>query len=210
MYLFHAQGVVYPALHNLISRWAPPNEKGKFIAALLGGTFGTVITWPVAGMLMAGWGWVWAFYVPAIVTFAFTGIWYCMVSDTPATHPRILPAEVEHIERSIGSSVSNMKMTPPFGRLLVSLPFISFLLLHYGSLWGLYFLITAAPTFMSEVLGFSLAAAGFLSSLPYLARMTFGFVFGSIGDAIRARDLMAVTTIRKTFCVFCKFHCQAI
>lgn len=43
-------GVLYPALHNLISKWAPPSERGKFISALLGGTFGTVVTWPVAGM----------------------------------------------------------------------------------------------------------------------------------------------------------------
>lgn len=199
-----AQGVVYPALHNIISRWAPPTEKGKFIAALLGGTFGTVITWPVAGMLMESLGWAWAFYLPAIVTVAFTVLWYWMVSDTPATHPRIAPAEVEHIESSLGASLSKTKMSPPFGRLLVSLPFLSFMLLHYGSLWGLYFLITAAPKFMSEVLGFSLATAGFLASLPYLARMTFGFVFGSIGDSIRARHLMSVTMIRKWFCVFCE------
>lgn len=42
-------GVLYPSLHNLISKWAPPAERGKFISALLGGTFGTVITWPLAG-----------------------------------------------------------------------------------------------------------------------------------------------------------------
>lgn len=48
-FLFKLKGVLYPALHNLISKWAPPSERGKFISALLGGTFGTVITWPVAG-----------------------------------------------------------------------------------------------------------------------------------------------------------------
>lgn len=32
-------------MHNLIAKWAPPNEKGKFVATLLGGTFGTVVTW---------------------------------------------------------------------------------------------------------------------------------------------------------------------
>lgn len=45
-------GVLYPSLHNLISKWAPPAERGKFISALLGGTFGTVITWPVAGTFL--------------------------------------------------------------------------------------------------------------------------------------------------------------
>lgn len=40
---------------------------------------------------------------------------------------------------------------PPFLKLTTSLPFISLLILHYGNLWGLYFLLTAAPKFMSEV-----------------------------------------------------------
>lgn len=218
------QGVIYPALHNLISQWAPPTEKGKFVAALLGGTFGTVVTWPVAGILMESLGWIWAFYVPAAVTALYTFVWYYIVADTPAKHPRIRRDEIAHIEQSIGNVtdttaqtpptgsidtkaplVKPKKATPPFGRLAISPPFLSLMLLHYGSLWGLYFLITAAPKFMSEVLGFSLAAAGFLASLPYLARMTFGFVFGAIGDGLRARNVMSVTAIRKVFCLFCEY-----
>lgn len=87
---------------------------------------------------------------------------------------------------------------------MTSLPFYSLLILHYGNLWGLYFLLTAAPKFMSEVLGFSLAKAGFLASLPYLARLFAGFVFGAVGDLIRKKEIMSVTTIRKFFCIFCK------
>lgn len=93
---------------------------------------------------------------------------------------------------------------------MASLPFYSLLILHYGNLWGLYFLLTAAPKFMSEVLGFSLAKAGFLASLPYLARLFAGFIFGAIGDLIRKKEIMSVTTIRKFFCIFCKYICKHI
>lgn len=99
---------------------------------------------------------------------------------------------------------------PPFAKLMTSLPFYSLLILHYGNLWGLYFLLTAAPKFMSEVLGFSLAKAGFLASLPYLARLFAGFIFGAIGDFIRKKEMMSVTTIRKFFCIFCKYSCPSI
>lgn len=94
---------------------------------------------------------------------------------------------------------------PPFLSLMTSLPFLALMVLHYGNLWGLYFLITAAPKFMSEVLGFNLAQAGFLASLPYLARLFAGFVFGSIGDTLRGNHIMSVTMIRKSFCLFCMY-----
>lgn len=47
----YLKGVLYPSLHSLILKWAPPSERGRFISALLGGTFGTVVTWPLAGIL---------------------------------------------------------------------------------------------------------------------------------------------------------------
>lgn len=55
-------------------------------------------------------------------------------------------------------------------------------ILHYGSNWGLYFVMTAAPKFVSSALGFNLTSTGTLSSLPYLARMIFSLIFGAIGD----------------------------
>lgn len=104
------------------------------------------------------------------------------------------------------------------------MPFWALLVLHYGSTWGLHFSLTATPKFLSEVtfflnmgeslkkmnaillqvLGFNLTKAGFLSSAPHLARILLGFVFGTLGDVVRRRQLLSVTNIRKTFCIFCK------
>lgn len=69
----------------------------------------------------------------------------------------------------------------------------------------MYFLLTAAPKFMNEVLGFNLTQSGFLAALPYLARMLCAFAFGSIGDFILSRELLTVTQIRKLFCITCEF-----
>lgn len=101
---------MYPSLHYLISKWAPPAERGKFISALLGGTFGTVITWPVAGILTETFGWIYAFYVPAIITALITIAWFGVVYDSPAQHPHINSTEREHIESALGSSISKKKV----------------------------------------------------------------------------------------------------
>lgn len=56
-----------------------------------------------------------------------------------------------------------------------------------------------------QVLGFKLAKAGFLAALPYLARALAAFGFGSIGDYLRKKSFFTVTTMRKSFCLFCKY-----
>lgn len=99
------QGFVIPASQNVISRWAPPNEKGKFIVTIIGGTLGTVVTWPVAGYIMETMGWTWAFYLPAVFTILMTIAWYLCVYNSPAEHPRITLEEREYIETSLGDTV---------------------------------------------------------------------------------------------------------
>jgi MFS transporter, ACS family, solute carrier family 17 (sodium-dependent inorganic phosphate cotransporter), other len=77
----------------------------------LGNVFGTVVTWPMCGLLIENVGWVWAFYVPAIITVVLALVWFYVVSDSPATHKRISPKEVEYIETSLGSSVSKGRVS---------------------------------------------------------------------------------------------------
>lgn len=108
--LIFLQGVFFPSLHNLVAKWAPPQEKGKFVAALLGGAFGTVITWPLAGALMESFGWAWAFYVPAIITLIACAFWMVLVADSPSVHPRITTDERDYIAKCMGDTVSNKKV----------------------------------------------------------------------------------------------------
>ncbi|XP_055372642.1 sialin [Condylostylus longicornis] len=195
-------GATYPSCHNIISQWAPPDEKGKFVAALMGGTFGTVITLPLSAVIVESMGWNWAFYISGIFSFAICIIWFLVVADTPAKHKHISIDEQKYIEISLGENLSKKRKWPPFLKLLTSLPFIALLLLHYGNMWGLTFLITAAPKFLSEVLKFQLAKAGFLSSLPHLARLLLAFGFGAVADLIRRKSWLQTTKLRKSFCLF--------
>jgi MFS transporter, ACS family, solute carrier family 17 (sodium-dependent inorganic phosphate cotransporter), other len=184
-------------------------EKGKFVSALLGGTLGTVVTFPLTGYIIEKFGWRYGFYGAAAFALFISLLWLYFVADSPANHPRITKKEKDIIEKSIGSTVSSdskKSSWPPMKQMLLSPEFYSLLVLHFGSVWGLFFLVTAAPKFMSEVLKFKLTEAGILSSLPYLLRLIFGFVFGSIGDRIRHKNVLSVTTIRKSFCVFCKWN----
>lgn len=93
----------------------------------------------------------------------------------------------------------------PLRDVLTSMPFWAFTILHYGNLWGLYFLLTAGPKFIAQVLGFNLSQAGFISGVPYITRMVMGFIFGAVSDVMRKKEVMSVTAMRKSFCLFCKY-----
>lgn len=197
-------GVVYPSLHCLISKWAPPEEKGKFVGALLGGSLGTVLTWPLLGLLIEQWGWSWAFFVPAFIAALWSWLWNICVSDMPSLHKGIKDTERKYIEESLKASKvsTNDGVLPPYLRILSSLATWALIVAHFGNCWGLFFLMTSGPRYMATVLGFNLSGSGLISALPYLARMLFGIFFGLLGDNIKKRNWMSTTAIRKSFIVF--------
>ncbi|CAF4930865.1 unnamed protein product [Pieris macdunnoughi] len=200
-----AAGFLFPALHALVARWAPPTEKGRFVSALLGGAIGTVVTWSLTGPLIETFGWDFAFYVPGIIAALWCVAWWFLVYDSPVLHPRISEAEKAYILEAIGDKVhsdSTTKIVPPFKKIFTSLPFLAMIVLHYGNNWGIYFVMTAAPKYVSSALGFNLTSTGTISSLPYLARMIFSLIFGAIGDRIVKRNMVSTTFMRKFFSLF--------
>lgn len=199
-------GVIYPCLHCLVARWVPPNEKGKFMGALMGGSLGTISTWPMLGAIIEQLGWIWGFYINGAMVLIWTIFWLLLVADHPAEHRLITESEKNYIESSLGNTISKKKKKlPPYKDMVLSKEFWAFIILHFGNLWGLFFLMTAGPNYVSSVLGFNIGKTGFLAPLPSLARMIFAFIFGWIGDFIRKRNLMRTTTIRKFFIIFSHF-----
>lgn len=94
-------GGIAPNIHRLVSRWAPRSEVTTFLIANQGTNLGTVLAWSVDGVLIKSWGWRWSFYGCGIVVSVFLALWWWNVYDSPAQHPRILPAERTLIESSV-------------------------------------------------------------------------------------------------------------
>lgn len=58
---------------------------------------GTLIDWSVSGYVIEYLGWHYAFYIVAIVLGLNVILWFSIVYDSPANHPRISTAEKEFI-----------------------------------------------------------------------------------------------------------------
>lgn len=76
----------------------------------MGGTFGTVITWPLSGFIVETINWPWAFYISAILSLIVTGFWFLIVADAPANLTRLKTEEREYNEKSLTKDLSNNKV----------------------------------------------------------------------------------------------------
>lgn len=149
-------------------------------------------------------GWKSGFYITAIITFITSLLWLHIVADSPEKHSSISHAERNLIEESVELNVISRKEFPPVSEMFKSKPFYALLLLQFSDTWGVYFILTSAPMFLSHVLKYNLKDVGLLSSLPYIIRMISAIIFGRIGDLLWSKKLMSTTAIRKVFCIFCE------
>ncbi|XP_011557070.3 vesicular glutamate transporter 1 [Plutella xylostella] len=194
-------GFIFPAIAGLIANWAVPNERGKFSAAVIGGTIGTVVAWSTLGVIIENYGWEWGFYSFGIVGVIFCLPWAYIVYDTPYNHPRIEEAEKLYIQDGIPKN-NTAKPLPPYWRILTNVPCLAIIILAFGNSWGVYFIQNAAPLFISNVLQYKLGGTGLVSSLTYIMRSIAAFLFGIIGDFILRRKIMSVNTLRKSSVTF--------
>ena len=56
--------------------------------------WGTVVSLPASGALTRAFGWPWAFYAPGAAALVWGLVGAGLVYDSPASHPRIHPAEM--------------------------------------------------------------------------------------------------------------------
>lgn len=85
----------------------------------------------------------------------------------------------------------------PFKAIIKSLPFYAILLAHMGHNYGYETLMTELPTYMKQVLRFSLKSNGLLSALPYLAMWLLSMVISVIADWMISSKRFSLTATRK-------------
>ena len=122
-----------------------------------------------------------------------------LVSDSPASHPYISREEREHIMTAVGESsrLDRRRLVTPWRQILTSVPVWGIVLGHTASNWGNYTLNQQLPTYLSNVLRYSLSFNGLLASLCYLLQWLVCLLGSWATDVIRAREVVRTLTIRK-------------
>ncbi|XP_033219002.1 sialin-like isoform X2 [Belonocnema kinseyi] len=200
-----AGGATFPSCHTMVARWAPPNERSRFVWSLQGGSLGTIIAMPMVSAIAEYINWETGWYLPSLLMFAWIAAWALFAYDSPGEHPFITNEEKEYILKAQASSGQSRQHTlkeTPVLEILTSVPFLCLVISHFGNLFLLFFYQNSIMLYLTQALGFNLTKGGFMSALPPLGRMLFGFFFGWAGDTIKKKKLMSLTLLRKTATIF--------
>ncbi|XP_023347886.1 sodium-dependent phosphate transport protein 1 [Eurytemora carolleeae] len=63
----------------------------------MGGTFGTVVTYPLCGSILTSLSWIWVFYITSILTGVWGVLWFFFMFDDPQEDPYSSDEEKEFI-----------------------------------------------------------------------------------------------------------------
>ncbi|RUS90910.1 hypothetical protein EGW08_001307 [Elysia chlorotica] len=200
-----SQGVVWPAMAVLWTKWAPSLESGKLTGICYAGSqIGNVVTFPVASYLCEygfDGGWPSVFYVLGSFGVLWFIGWMIIVADTPEQHPRISNAEREYIceDRKGNNAPEKEKPTAPtpWLAIMTSRHVWALIVTHTCANWGTYTFLTNIPSYMKEVLYFDLKKNGLLSALPYIGFGAIISISGALIDLVVSRGLLGKTAARK-------------
>lgn len=193
------EGPIVPCTHALLAKWIPPNERSRMGAFVYAGAqFGTIISMPLSGLLSASdWGWPSIFYVFGAVGTVWCIAFLIFVYEDPQSNPRIEDDEKKYIQTTLGHIGGAPSLSIPLKSIVKSLPFWAILLAHVGHNFGYETLMTELPTYMKQVLHFSIKDNGFLSALPYLAMWLFSIFISHVADWMLSKPYFTITVVRK-------------
>lgn len=189
----------------MTAQWIPPNERSKFVTAYLGSSVGIAVFFPFFGYIISISSWEWVFHVCGIIGTIWWLGWLYFVYDTPSQHPRIKNEELQYINKTLGSMVQGNKknLSVPWKSILTSRPVWMNVLAQWGGIWGLFTLMTQAPTYFKMIHGWDITMTGILSGFPHLMRMAFALLVSNLGDYALKRNLITRSNVRKIATAFC-------
>ncbi|XP_014325652.1 sialin-like [Xiphophorus maculatus] len=194
------EGVTFPAMMAMWTRWAPPLER-SFLISLSGsgGSFGACLALPLTGYICEQLGWPAVFYLCGGAGCLWFVFWCILVSDDPRTHRRISEQERDYIINSIGAQGKGHGWSLPLVSMGLSVPLWAIIVTQMCSNWSFYTLLTSLPTYMNDILHFDLQSNGFLSALPYFCSVPVSLLSGVAADWLIMRQVFSITNVRKIF-----------
>lgn len=195
------EGVTFPSLHAIWSKWAPPLERSRLNSVAFGGSYvGTVTMMPVCGFLAEKFGWQSVFYVTGGIGCIWYLLWLVIVKESPEVDPYISVEEREYILNSLGrSDEENVKLSIPWRKIFTSPPVWAIAAANFSETWGFNTLLTQFPTFLKDTLQLNVNDSGLISALPYLALSLMLIPTGFLADWSQKRGYLTTTQVRRYF-----------
>jgi ACS family sodium-dependent inorganic phosphate cotransporter len=189
------EGVTFPSIYALFSRWVPPDGRSRAVGLVFSAIpLGTVFAQVVTPQLVTGYGWPWAFYAFSVLGLVWWAFWQPLTASGPDQHPRV--GEAERRELQAHADGAPTSPAPPLAKLLGSGAVWAIVISHFCNNWGGYVMLSWAPTYFQERLGVDLSAVGYYVMLPSFVSFVCLNLAGQVGDRMIASG-MATRRVRK-------------
>ncbi|KAK3932168.1 Putative inorganic phosphate cotransporter [Frankliniella fusca] len=196
------QGLIFPCIHYMLGRWAPPVERSRCSALVMSGpSVGTLAAMAGVGLLCASpLGWPSGFYVPGGLAVLWGVLWWWQGANSPDTCTRISAEERAYIKDSLGAASSGSKrLIVPWLSILRTPCVWAIIVVHSGSNFGHWLMLTQMPNYMKTVLQFDIKENGLVSSLPYLTLVFTSILVAWVTKVIANRQCLSIVATRKIF-----------
>ena len=129
-------------------------EHSKFVSfTYTGGTFGTMITYPICGVVRDKLGWEAVFYLSGGLGILWFLIWQMVISNDPSAHGCISEDEKSYIlkhRRQATKSIGEKR--PPYLKILVTPSVWGLMVCDFAKSFEVYMVIIEGPNFINKVL----------------------------------------------------------
>ncbi|MEP6917214.1 MAG: MFS transporter [Acidobacteriota bacterium] len=188
----------FPAAIRTVAEWFPKRERAFATGIFNSGTnIGALLTPLVVPWITYRYGWYWAFVATGALGLFWLALWW-PIYGAPATHPRVGPAELAHIQSDPPDSLVRI----PWASLLGYRQTWAFIVAKFGTdpIWWLY--LFWVPDFLNRRHGINLQSIALPLVVIYLAADV-----GSIGGGWLSSPLLkrgwSVNRARKTAMLVC-------
>ncbi|XP_069700128.1 sialin [Periplaneta americana] len=192
-------GFSFPAMHVMLSKWAPVEERTVLSSiAYAGAALGTVLSLLFAGLIAKWQSWEAVFYWMGGLAVVWCILWVWLVEDDSIKQRYITDKERKLIQNSLGDTSESHKTPPvPWKKIWTSVPFLVILVSHVCNNFCWYILLTELPKYMKQVLYFDMEQNSLISSIPYLTLWLFSTVLSKCLDIGRTKKFISTTIARK-------------
>ena len=175
------EGATFPAATAAMSRWVPKEKRGyaqgiTHAAARVGNAVA-----PAAMVAsMAAYGWRESFYICAVISFVWVGVWALVFTERPADHPRITQLEIDALPlpKPKGSPV-------PWRRLFKRMAPVTIVYFCYG--WTLWLFLSWIPQYFLHSYDLDLKKSALFASSVFFAGVIGDTLGGWVTDKIYER-----------------------
>uniref|UniRef100_A0A3B3YVY2 Sialin n=1 Tax=Poecilia mexicana TaxID=48701 RepID=A0A3B3YVY2_9TELE len=192
------EGVTFPAMYTMWASWAPPLERSRLLT----------ISYIEIKLSINAPSFIEGYQTPD-KTQTMEAFLSRLISKTSLLPHTKKTTQTKFPHCFVSSQLSTSAGHIPWRAIVTSMPLMAIVVAHFSYNWTFYTLLTLLPTYMNDILGFSIQQNGFLSALPYLGCALMAVLSGQVADYLRETRLYSTVFVRKSFSLIGNKHLQA-